>query len=132
MQKLDGTESPNYGKELILDLHECNSKKFNRYYLRKYFKELCDLIKMERSKLCWWDDVGVPENEKQTLPHTKGTSAVQFILTSNVTIHTLDILEAIYINIFSCKDFDEKIAEEFTTKFFESKNIKQSITIDRI
>lgn len=132
MKMLNNTESPNYGKELILDLHECNPKKFNRYYLKKYFTELCDLIKMQRSKLCWWDDLGLPQEKKQTLPHTKGTSAVQFILTSNVTIHTLDILESVYINIFSCKDFDAEVAKKFTEDFFESKNVKQSVVIDRI
>ncbi len=121
----------NYGKELILDLHKCDVNQFNRKSLRKYFKELCILIDMQRSKLVFWDDIGVPEEEKQTLPHTKGTSAVQFILTSNVTVHTLDIMERVYINIFSCKDFDSKIAEEFTKKYFNGE-IVQSLTIGRI
>ena len=36
----------NYGKELILDLHDCNSDKFNRTDLEDFFIELCDLIDM--------------------------------------------------------------------------------------
>jgi S-adenosylmethionine/arginine decarboxylase-like enzyme len=52
------------------------------------------------------------------LPHTKGTSAVQFILTSTIVVHTLEILEAAYVNIFSCKEFDEKKAEEITKEWF--------------
>lgn len=120
-----------YGKELIIDLHSCNSDKFNRKALKKYFKELCVLIKMQRAKLVFWDDVGVPEEERQTLPHTTGTSAVQFILTSNVTIHTLDIMKRVYVNIFSCKTFDEKTAERFTQEYFEG-NVMQSLTIDRV
>ena len=62
--------------------------------------------------------------EKQNLPHTKGTSAVQFILTSNITIHTLDLLEAAYVNIFSCKKFDRKLAEKITTEWFVAKKYK--------
>jgi len=120
----------NYGKELIIDLHQCDTSKFNRKSLRIYFKELCVLIEMQRAKLVFWDDVGVHEEEKQTLPHTIGTSAVQFILTSNVTIHTLDILESAYINIFSCKDFSVGVALVFTKRYFKGK-VVQSIIIDR-
>ena len=120
-----------YGKELIIDLHNCNTEKFNRKSLKKYFKDICDLIDMERCKLVFWDDVGVSEDEKQTDPHTTGTSAVQFILTSNITIHTLDLMKRVYINIFSCKDFDSDIAERFTESYFKGK-IKQSLTIDRL
>jgi len=120
-----------YGKELIIDLYNCDTMKFNRKSLKRYFKELCDLIDMQRCKLVFWDDVGVPEENKQTLPHTTGTSAVQFILTSNITIHTLDLMGNAYINIFSCKDFNSDSAENFTRKYFHAK-VKQSITINRI
>ena len=120
----------NYGKELILDLHDCNSKKFNRKTLKKYFEEVCDLIDMQRCELFWWDDYGVPLKERQTEPHLKGTSAVQFIITSNITIHTLDILRNVYLNIFSCKDFDARKAMKFSEKFFGGKIVNFKI-IDR-
>ncbi len=108
-----------YGKELILDLHNCNPDTFNRKSLRRYFKGLCDLIDMKRCKLTFWDDIGVPEEEKQISPHTKGTTAVQFILTSNITVHALDELKAVYINIFSCKDFDIYKATDFSCEWFD-------------
>ena len=123
-------KSKNYGKELILDLHKCNPKKFNRRALAKFFRELCDLIDMERCELFWWDDYGLPPEERQTEPHLKGTSAVQFIMTSNITIHTLDIMGNVYLNIFSCKDFDAKKATNFCRKFFEGKAVKATV-IDR-
>jgi len=107
-----------YGKELIIDLHKCDVSKFNRKDIEQYFIELCKLIDMERCDLHFWDDEGVPEEDKQTLPHTKGISAVQFILTSNITIHTLDLLENAYINIFSCKDFDFQTTLAFSKDFF--------------
>ena len=111
----------NYGKELILDLHDCNAKKFTRRELKKFFKDLCILIDMERCELFWWDDHGLPAEERQTKPHLKGTSAVQFIMTSNITIHTLDLMGNVYLNIFSCKDFDAKKAADFSRKFFEGR-----------
>ena len=86
---------------------------------------------MNAEKLCWWDDYGLPQDLCQTEAHKKGTSAVQFILTSNITIHTLDILKNVYVNIFSCKEFDEKIAENFTKEWFKG-DVVNSITINRI
>jgi len=120
-------KSKNYGKELILDLHDCDPKKFNRKMIGKYFKDLCDLIDMERHDVHWWDDVGLPPEERQTLPHLKGTSAIQFITTSNVTIHTLDILKSVYLNIFSCKEFDPRVAAEFSRKFFKGKIVNMKV-----
>ena len=109
-----------YGYELILDLHGCDISKFNRQSLYAYFEKICRAVKMEKCECYFWDDVGVPEEEKQTLPHTKGTSAVQFILTSSIVVHALELLEAAYINIFSCKHFDAELAEQITREWFEA------------
>lgn len=109
-----------YGFELIMDLHGCDSSKFNRTNLRKYFNQICKKIDMTKCDLHFWDDYGVLPKDRQTSPHTKGTSAVQFILTSTIVIHTLDIMKAVYVNIFSCKQFDKKMAEEFTKEWFNA------------
>ncbi len=113
-----------YGYELILDLHICDPSTFKRTSLRKYFAKLCKAIDMKRCDLHFWDDYGVPKDEKQIEPHTKGTSAVQFILTSTIVVHTLDILETVYVNIFSCKPFDKKVAEKITREWFGAKKCK--------
>jgi S-adenosylmethionine/arginine decarboxylase-like enzyme len=115
------TVPPIYGYELILDLHGCDASKFNRKSLDAYFKKLCKAIDMQKCERYFWDDVGVPAKERQSLPHTKGTSAVQFILTSNITIHTLDLLKAAYVNIFSCKAYNRKVAEKITKEWFGAK-----------
>jgi S-adenosylmethionine/arginine decarboxylase-like enzyme len=111
-----------YGFELIMDLHGCDVSRFTREDLRIFFVELCDLIKMQRRDLHFWDDIDTLIDEQQTSPHTKGTSAVQFILTSSIVIHTLVLKEAVYINIFSCKHFDEKVALDFCEKWFSSSD----------
>jgi len=120
-----------YGKELILDLHECDVSLFNRNDLKKYFKAVCRLIDMEQAKLVWWDYYNEPENYKIAPPHLKGTTAVQFIMTSNITIHTLELLKRVYVNIFSCKDFEAHKARRFTEKWFKGK-IVRSHTIERV
>jgi len=116
-----------YGKELILDLHNCDPKRFKRVTIKKFFRELCELIDMQRCELFWWDDYGLSKEERQTEPHLKGTSAIQFIMTSNITIHTLDILKSVYLNIFSCKDFNAKKAAQFSRNFFGGKIVNQVV-----
>ena len=120
-----------YGKELILDLHECDPSTFNRASLTMFFRELCELIDMEPELLCFWDDVGLPLEECQTQPHTKGTTAVQFILTSNITVHTLDILKKVFVNVFTCKDFEPQAAIDFTAKWFRGK-VAASHVVERL
>lgn len=110
-----------YGIELILDLKACNPETFTRESLTRFFEELCDLIGMEQCDLHFWDDVGVPEDECQTDPNLKGTSAVQFILTSSIVIHCLDLLGTVYVNLFSCKDFDPMVATNFICDWFEGE-----------
>lgn len=120
VKDLDGAESYGgiYGMEAIIDCYGCDAKLFSRKQIRQYFKMLVKLLDMQAGDLYFWDDVGVPKAEKQTRPETKGTSAIQFILTSNITIHCLDILERVYVNIFSCKGFSAHDAEKFTREFF--------------
>ena len=87
------------------------------------------MIDMERCDLHFWDDLGVPEEDQQTNPKTRGTSAVQFILTSTIVIHTLDLMKAAYINIFSCKKFDTDQAAQFTAEWFGSANWTANVLI---
>ena len=111
----------NYGKELILDLHECNPKKFNRKSLRKFFGEMCELLNMEACDLHFWDYHGYAKEYEDAPDHLKGTTAIQFISTSNITIHCLDVLKSVYLNIFSCKNFDRLKAMNFCKDYFEGR-----------
>ena len=129
--EVTGLMQGKYGIELILDLHGCDASRFTRASISEYFERLCILIDMQREELHFWDDEGVSEEDKQTSPHTQGTSAVQFILTSSIVIHTLDQLKAVYINIFSCKLFDPKVAEQFSTDWFGATDCSAKF-LDRV
>lgn len=118
-----------YGKELILDLEYCDVKQFTRPRISLYVERLCRIIKVERGDLHFWDYAGAPEEYDAAPDHIKGTSAIQFILTSNITIHTLDVLKTAYFNIFSCDDFDERPAVDFTAAFFDGKVRGQTVLL---
>ncbi len=109
----------NYGKELILDLHNCNTP-FTRNTIERFMKTLCSLINMKRADLYFWDYED--EEEKEAAPdHLAGTSAVQFITTSNVTIHTLDKLKAVYLNIFTCAELNSNKVAQFCASFWKGE-----------
>ncbi len=122
----------NYGKELILDMHDVkNTKLFTRRGIKKFMIELCHIIDMERENLYFWDELYTPKKYKFTEEHLIGTSAVQFITTSNITIHTLDKMKRVYLNIFSCKNFEEKDVRDFCKKYFNGKVINCN-TVKRV
>jgi len=120
-----------FGKELIIDLDNCNVRKFTRHHIKLFFKGLCKEIDMVACKQTFWDYINDKEAYDKAPSHLKGTSAVQFIMTSNITIHTLDVTNKVYLNIFSCKGFDEFDAIVFCVKFFEGALVKSHV-IDRI
>ena len=108
-----------YGKEVIIDLSNADVSRFNRKDIGRFFDYLCtEILDVEVCDRHFWDDVGVPPAEQQTDPKTKGTTAVQFLLFSNVTIHTLDLVGKVYLNIFVCREFDIDRAVEFSSLSF--------------
>jgi hypothetical protein len=98
----DSSKKDQYGIELILDLHGCDAAKFTRPSITEYFEELCVLIDMQREDLHFWDDVGLS-----------------------------DQLQAVYINIFSCKVYDPKVAEKFSVEWFGATDCSARF-IDRV
>ncbi len=120
-----------YGKELVMDLHNCNFDKFNRKELKKFFVSLCKEINMVRAPLHFWDYKGYEDEYEKDPDHIKGTSAVQFIRTSNITVHCLDVFKSAYVNVFSCKEFDSNRVVTFCENFFEGKVVGEPIEIVR-
>ena len=82
---------------------------------------------MEQCDTHFWDYEGYSDEYKKAPIHLKGTSAIQFISTSNITIHTLDILKKVFLNIFSCKDFNTEYVISVSEKFFEGKTVTENI-----
>ena len=115
-----------YGKELILDLHKCDPSTFTRESITTFMHVLCSTIDMEACDLHFWDDLDTPEEEKETEEHLVGTSAIQFIKTSNITIHTLDLMKRVYLNIFSCKEFDSDIVYTLVEKWFDGTIVNKA------
>jgi len=115
-----------YGKELILDIHSCDTDSFTRDSISNYLSELCELIDMEAEDLHFWDYEDEPWEYDAAPDHLKGISCTQFIRTSTIVVHTLDVLEKAFINIFSCKDFNAQKAADFTAYWFGGEVVQMN------
>ncbi|MDD5295036.1 MAG: S-adenosylmethionine decarboxylase [Patescibacteria group bacterium] len=105
-----------FGYELILDLYQCEPESMrSSKNLREFVDKLCKILKMKKYGKTLTPYFGL-NNVK-----TAGYSLLQFIETSSITGHFSEAYNSAYINIFSCKIFDDKKAAEFAVKFFGSK-----------
>lgn len=115
-----------YGKELLLDIHDADPKKFSRWNIKMFMVKLCDEINMVRMDLHFWT-----EREEDVPEILMGVSACQFISTSDILIHTIDNEKAVYLNVFTCKELDADVAEKVALEFFGG-TVVQKLVVPRI
>lgn len=117
-------KSESYGQELILDIHDIDKDKIHIKAIRKFAEELCDEIGMKKGPQHEWGEekqLGkYPDN-----PKIDGISVVQFLYSSSITIHALDEIGKVFVNIFSCEEFDAEKAKDFTLLTFGGKIVSE-------
>ena len=57
----------------------------------------------------------------------KGYTMVQLIETSNICAHFVEENNSMYLDVFSCKDFDPIVVKETVEEFFEAKHMKLKV-----
>lgn len=107
-----------WGYHLMLDCSNCKREKIgNRENIYNFVKTLVDRIDMVA--------VGEPIIEMMCEGDPKvGYSLMQLISTSNITGHFMDISGEAYIDVFSCKPYDIKVAEDCVREFFEPEKVR--------
>jgi S-adenosylmethionine/arginine decarboxylase-like enzyme len=112
-----------WGKSISINLFECNLQIIsNPSSLERYIQTIIEKIEMVAHGPCHIERFGIGLLE--------GYSAMQFIETSSITVHCDEPGLRCFIDIFSCKDFDTKLAKRVTTRFFQAKRAT-SLTLDR-
>ena len=111
---------PIWGQHLILDLAGCpRDRLIDADNLRAWVKELVETIKMKA--------YGEPQLE-HFATHSfdaAGYTLLQLIETSNICAHFAENLGQVYIDIFSCKTFDNEDAVKVCRKYFEPEVMEQ-------
>jgi S-adenosylmethionine/arginine decarboxylase-like enzyme len=106
-----------WGQHLILDIAGCNDNVRKESAIKAFVKELVSSIDMEA--------YGEPviKHFAEHLKDAAGYSMVQLIETSAITGHFSDNNKDAYLDIFSCKSFDNDKVIAVIEKYFSPRNI---------
>lgn len=112
-----------WGLLTSIDLFDCNPETLrDGEAIKKFLIELCKLIDMKR----FGEPVVVRFGAD---PRVQGYSAVQLIETSCISGHFAEDSNSIYIDIFSCKWYDQEKAVDFTKTFFGGKKAEANVVL---
>ena len=113
-----------YGMELIIELFGCDLGTItSKEKIQEFINQICREINMEKygsariRRFPGGDLWGV------------GYSFLQFLTTSSITGHFIDKGGIAFLNIFSCKQYDDKKAVQFAEKFFKAKRINSKLIV---
>jgi S-adenosylmethionine/arginine decarboxylase-like enzyme len=120
IRKYDGhfNKEKNWGITNSINLYQCDSEKIrSKKYISIFAQKICEVISMK----AYGDPIIVNFGEEERVA---GYTLVQLIETSNITAHFVNMENAVYLDIFSCKEFSPEIAEEFAKDFFKAKSLE--------
>ena len=108
-----------WGKHLIVDVKGGNDNVKDGEYLKNFVTQLVELIDMKAFGEPWIAHFGTGA--------AAGYTVVQLIETSNICGHFVDENGDFYLDVFSCKDFNENIVTDFIQQCFFPENIKSEV-----
>ena len=107
-----------WGYHAIMDAAGCNHSAITDYdNIYKFAKQLVNDIDMVA--------FGEPRIVKFGSGDKTGYTLVQLIETSNICAHFVDYNDTMYLDVFSCKPFDERIVESLVVRYFGAKTIRR-------
>ena len=111
-----------WGKHLILDAAGCSPKMIgSEVVVANFARSLVKRIDMV--------PFGNPQVVMFGSGSKKGYTLVQLIETSNITAHFVEENNSMYLDVFSCKDFDPQVVEEAVKEFFDAKYFNRKVIL---
>ena len=108
-----------FGPHLMLDLHKCDRDKLTNfdliYQLLKDMPAKIGMTRISEPKLMWYKDKWA---------QTAGLTGFVILAESHVSIHTFPDDDFVFLDIFSCRNFDHEATKRYLIDFFESKSPK--------
>lgn len=106
-----------WGYHLLLDCSGCNNNIGNKDKIYQFVKELVKRINMTAHGEPIIEYL-LPGDPKQ------GYSLMQLITTSNICAHFMELDGTAYFDIFSCKEFDIKVAQDVVREYFGPERMR--------
>jgi S-adenosylmethionine/arginine decarboxylase-like enzyme len=108
-----------WGYHLMLDCAGCDEYAIrDRDNIYNFTKQLVNDIDMVA--------YGEPQIVKFGSGNKAGYTLVQLIETSNICAHFVDEDNTMYLDVFSCKQFDQNIVETLVRKYFGAVKVRRS------
>ena len=109
-----------WGKHLIVNAANCTSSTIrSRENIYKFTKHLVNRIDMVA--------YGEPQIIMFGTGNKKGYTLVQLIETSNITAHFVEETNDMYLDVFSCKDFDPHAVVGLLGEYFQPVNVSTHV-----
>jgi len=108
-----------WGWHAIVDAAGCDLEKMTSYdNVYNFAKQLVKDIDMVA--------YGEPQIVNFGSGDKEGFTLVQLIETSNICAHFANENREIYLDVFSCKPFDEKVVEDLVVQYFGAKALRRA------
>lgn len=108
-----------WGYHLHLDCSGCNNEAIKSHQtIYDFTKELVKAIDMVA--------YGEPQIINFGSEDKAGYTLVQLIETSNIGAHFVNEYNHIYLDVFSCKNFDQKVVKQLVKKYFGAKKMRKT------
>lgn len=104
-----------YGKHVVLSARHCNENLLDVNAIADFLRTLVVKIDMVA--------YGEPLVARFGGGIEEGISGVQLIETSAIMVHTNDMARDLYLDVFSCKGYNELDVLEFVNEFFATSDI---------
>jgi len=112
-----------FGYEYIVDAYSCDKDSIlNINTVKLFFRELIQKIGMQ---MYYHEDLHMQVHVFGNDKTNYGITGFVPILTSSITIHTVELTGNIYLNVFSCKRFSPNKVDECVDKFFKPNKMKR-------
>lgn len=110
-----------YGKHLIASFKRCNQNLLKQDFISDFLHQLAIAIDMQ--------PFGQPIVERFGEGIEIGISGVQLIETSAITVHTNDMARDLYLDVFSCKDFEADDVLQFVQDHFTPEDSSYKVLL---
>lgn len=119
------TQKKAFGIHYILDADNCKGEIKDRKHIQDFIDTLVSKLGMKKKGETVFEYF--EDNDYNRERDIVGYSVVHIISLSNITIHINEISKTVYLDVFTCGDFDDTKIGLIFSDYFQAQKIKKRI-----